>query len=400
MSFRYRAYPTESQQAGMVQHCGQSRLVWNTALEQMNAAFQRGLRVDWGDWDAELAALRNDREFAWLREQGSSSVQQQALRQLRQAFRNYWSNPAHFGRPKFRAKFRTGDGFVIRDVNVRKLNRKWSQVHVPKIGWVKFRRDRPIGKHGMAHVTRDRQQRWHVSFSTPQTPVKQAEDADTNTVGVDRGITTTAATSNGQLLNIPKPRPKEVKKYRSLQRQKQRQQPGSNRYARTKAEIAKLDGRWAARRKDWVEKTSTKLVAENHLIVFENLNTKQMMKSASGTVDDPGVNVAAKRGLNRVIAQSCWGMLATRTRQKAEATGVAFIEVPAAYTSQKCCRCGHTDPKNRSNKLFQCASCGHTADADTQAACNILADGLAVIRRGEPKRNHETSTLSYEAQAA
>ena len=383
MSYRYRLCPDPDQESVMVEHCGQARLVWNTALAQMNAAYRLGARVDWKRWEAELAEARNADGLEWLKN-GSSSVQQQALQQLRQAWRNHWSNPAHFGRPRFRAKHRTRDGFVIRDVSVRKLNRKWSAVNVPKVGWVKFRRGRTLGKHGMAHVTRDRRGRWHVSFAAPQTAVAVSERSETSAVGVDRGATTTAATSDGELLDIPQATRKEEQRIKELQRQLAAQTKGSNRRRRTRESIAKTYGRIADRRKDWVEKTSTKLVADNAVIVFERLRVVNMMASASGTIDNPGSNVAAKSGLNAAIAASCWTMLETRTRDKAEAAGRRFISVPAAHTSQRCSRCGHTEKHNRAGKHFACVACGHEDDADINAAKNVLAAGLAVIKRELP----------------
>ena len=366
----------------MVEHCGQVRLIWNLALEQMNHCLSLGVRCDWNDWDPQLVELRNTEGLEWLRG-GSSSIQQQALRQLRKAFRDFFANPAHFGRPRWRSKQRTRDGFVVRDVSVVKLNRKWSAVHVPKAGRLKFRRDRPLGEHGMAHVTRDRCGRWHVSFSAPQTSVRAKDGADACAVGIDRGVTDTVATSDGELFNTPHATQKEVRQLKSLQRRLARQQPNSNRRQLSKDAIAKIHARIADRRKDWVEQLSTKLVSENAVIVFEELRVKNMMRSASGTVENPGTNVAAKRGLNAAIAASCWGMLERRTRDKAEATqNRTMVAVSAAYTSQRCNRCGHTDRRNRRDKEFQCTGCGHEDDADTNAANNILADGLAVIRRG------------------
>ena len=286
--------------------------------------------------------------------------------------------------PRWRSKTRTSDGFVVRDVTVRELNHKWSAVHVPKAGWLKFRRDRPVGDHGMAHVTRDRSGRWHVSFSAAQTAVKPVEGSEACAVGVDRGVTDTVATSDGELFDIPHATRKEVTQLKSLHRRLARQQPGSNRRQRTKDAIAKLYARIADRRKDWVEQLSTKLVSENAVVVFEKLKVKNMMRSASGTVECPGTNVAAKRGLNAAIAASCWGMLERRTREKAEATpDRTVVSVRAAYTSQRCNPCGHTDRRNRKDKTFVCIECGHEDDADTNAAKNIRADGLAVIRRGE-----------------
>lgn len=368
----------------MAGHCGQARLVWNVALEQMDTAYAMGRRCDWKLWERELAELRNEPGMEWLKA-GSSSVQQQALRQLRQAWKNFFDNPSHFGRPRFRAKHRTREGFVVRDVRVRKLSRKYSSVHVPKVGWMRFRRERPLGPHGMAHITRDRAGRWHVSFAAPQPAVDHEDGWQDGRVGVDRGAAgdNTIATTDRELSSVPLPEPKEEQRLKRLQRRLARQQPGSNRRASTKKQIAKLHGRWAARRKDWAEKTSTRLVAVNSLIVFEDLHTAQMMRSASGTVDNPGCNVAAKSALNDRIAKSAWGLLERRTCDKAAASGTEVVFAPAAYTSQKCSRCGHTEAANRPRRdTFRCRRCSHEDHADFNAADNILAAGLVATGRG------------------
>ena len=410
MSFRYRLCPDEAQERMMVEHCGQARLVWNLALDQMSIAYEMGLRCDWKRWERELAELRNEPGLEWLKS-GSSSVQQQALRQLRKAFTDFFKNPSHFGRPRFRAKHRTRPGFAIRDVRTNKLNKKWSQVHVPKVGWVKFRTDRrQLGDHGMAHVTREPDGRWFVSFSASQPPVEAKEGREERAVGVDRGVNTTVATSDRETSNIPLADKTEEKHLRKLEERLLREQDmierlqwkmaqqtlGSNRRETTRKQIAKLVGRQRRRRKDWVEKISTRIVSMYGLSAFENLNTVGMMKSASGTIEEPGVNVAAKTGLNRSIAASCWGMLLRRVRDKAEASGAIVVGVPAAYTSQRCSRCGYTSADNRTEQsMFACQNkqCGHTDNADFNAADNILAAGLAATGRGK-KHTAPTAAVS------
>ena len=217
-------------------------------------------------------------------------------------------------------------------------------------------------------------------------------------VGVDRGASedNTITTSDREMLSIPLPSKEENNKLKRMQRKLARQQPGSIRRETNRKQIAKLHGRFASRRKDWVEKTSSYLVANYELIVFENLHTKQMMKSASGTVEQPGRGVAAKSALNKMIAESSWGMTEQRTRDKAEASDVTFVKVSAAYTSQRCSQCGHTEKGNRPERhIFKCLNqkCGHTDHADFNAPNNILAAGLvATGRGGNHKEPCETST--------
>ena len=258
-------------------------------------------------------------------------------------------------------------------------------VTIPKAGRVRLRWTRaiPVGAKS-ARVTRDRAGRWNVSVVSPQPEFHR--EATGAGVGLDFGVTHTAATSDAVFLDMPALLTAgEGQRLRRLQRRLARQQKGSNRRARTKTAIARVKARQTDRRKDRVEQTSTKLVADYDHISVEDLKVRNMLRSAKGTLDAPGVRVAQKRGLNRVISNAAWGMLSTRIEQKATAdtNPVLVVAVNPAYTSQRCAVCGHTAGGNRdSQAVFACRSCGHTANADVNAAVNINAAGLAVTGRG------------------
>jgi putative transposase len=119
--------------------------------------------------------------------------------------------------------------------------------------------------------------------------------------------------------------------------------------------------------------------------VLEDLNIKNMTRSAIGTVENPGKNVKAKSGLNRSILKQSWGIFHRRLTDKATnaTTPVEIIFINPAYTSMRCSKCGHMEQKNRKNQaIFCCLSCGYTDNADVNAAKNIIAAGLAVTGRG------------------
>lgn len=376
MAFRYRLRPDVSQLSGCERHCADVRFVWNLALEQVNCWRPgRGPTPGSAERNRQLAEARAG---SWLGT-GSSSVQQQALRDFDQALRNWWAGIHR--RPCWR-KAGIDEGFCIRDVKVRPISRKWAEVHVPKVGWVRFRLTHPLGVHGMARVTRDRAGRWHVSFSAPQPPV--ARTATARAVGIDVGVAHAVTSSTGEHHDVPGLRHGEQARLLRLERKKARQCKGSNRCARTKHAIAILHSRAADRRRDWVEKISTRLVVDHDLIVFEDLRVKDMLRSARGTLESPGRNVAAKSRLNRRIAASAWSLLVRRTTEKASATeDCAVVRVDPRYTSQRCAACGHVDPGNRpSQAVFSCLACGHIDNADVNAAKNILAAGLAATARG------------------
>lgn len=373
---RYRLLPTPGHEAGLVEHCRHARFVWNLAVEQ-HAHWRPGRSSAPGyvEQARQLTAARA--EFAWLRA-GSQTVQQQSLRDFSQAMRNFFAGTHR--RPSWRKAGRH-EGFrqvAVRPGHIQKLNRRTGRVWVPKVGWVRFRWSRPVPDGVKSYrITRDRAGRWHVAFAATRDPLPAP--GNNQEVGVDRGVTVSAALSTGELLAAPGLTAGERRRLTRLQRQLVRCQRGSNRRRRVKAAIATLTARQVDRRKDWVEKTSTDLARRFDVIRVEDLNIRGMTRSAKGTVEKPGRNVRAKARLNRGILASAWGQLVVRLEHKADGR---VEKINAAYTSQTCSDCGHHAPDNReSQAAFRCRACGFRCHADINAARNIAA-GRAVTARG------------------
>ena len=385
MSIRERLYPDEGVLPALVRHCADARFVWNLGLEQRSFWSRgRGTRLPRLGAVEQAKDLADARQHSWLGD-GSSAVQQQALRDLDRAFKNWWKNPGHFSRPTWR-KAGVHEGFAIRDLSVRRLNRRWGEALVPKCGWVRFRVTRQwadICAATSARVTLDRSGRWHVSFTAPPPAFEHRPTGAV--VGLDMGTVTTVTTSDGDHLKMPRLLgPGEAQRKRRLQRQLARQQRGSSRRERTKHQIATLAAKEADRRKDWVEKTTTALVRDYDTICIEDLKVKNMVRSARGTIEYPGKNVRQKAGLNRSIQSQAWALFRRRLTDKAtnSTSPVELVAVNPVHTSQRCSECGYTAAENReSQAVFRCRSCGYSANADVNAAINICAAGLAVSGR-------------------
>ena len=149
-------------------------------------------------------------------------------------------------------------------------------------------------------------------------------------------------------------------------------------------QIAKIHARIADRRKDWVEKVTTRLVDEYDVIVLEDLKVKNMVKSpkAKPDLENPGQflpnGAAAKSGLSRSIHATCWTMMQQCLLNKPKQSGVRVLLVNPAFTSQQCHVCSHIAKENReSQAIFRYVRCGHQAHADINAARNILARGTS-----------------------
>ena len=373
---RFRLALTREQEVAMLWHCAHARYIWNLALEQwsMWSAGRRNHQPRYLQQARQLTEARADNE--WLRA-GSQTVQQQALRDFDQAVTNFFGGTHR--RPTWR-KAGIHEGFRIvggQAQRVEKLNRKWARVLVPKVGWVKFRLSKPLPGAKSYRVVRDRSGRWHIVFAVIPDSIPGPGTGEV--VGVDRGVTVSAALSTGEKLNVPTLTRGEKTRLRKLQQRLSRARKGSNRRAKTRAAIARLKAREADRRKDWVEQTSTRLAREFDVIRVEDLRIVQLTRSAKGTVDNPGKRVRQKAGLNRGILTSGWGRLVQRLQDKAAGR---VEKIPAAYTSQTCSRCGTRDREAReSQAVFRCRSCGFEANADVNAAINIAA-GRAVKARG------------------
>jgi putative transposase len=368
--------PSPEQVAVLVEHCRHARFVWNLAVEQQQH-WQPGRQAPgYHEQCAQLTAARA--EYDWLAA-GSQTVQQQALRDFAQAMRNFF-NRTH-RRPTWR-KAGQHEGFRqvgVKPRHIKRLSRRYGQVWIPKVGWVRFRWTRDIPAAVKSYrVNLDRSGRWYIAFAAIPQPIPGPDDG--SVVGVDRGATVSAALSTGELLHAPGLHAGEAKRLRRLQRRLARTQRGSHRRERTKLAIARLKARDADRRRDWVEKTTTDVARRFDTIRVEDLKVRAMTRSARGTRECPGTNVAQKRGLNREISRHGWGLLVARLKHKAAGR---LEVVPAAFTSQRCSYCGHVAPENRkSQAVFQCVACGAgPCNADVNAARNIAA-GRAVTARG------------------
>ncbi len=144
-------------------------------------------------------------------------------------------------------------------------------------------------------MTRDRAGRWHVAFAVVPAPVPGPGTGEV--VGIDRGVAVSAALSTGEMLRCPGLSGREARRLRSAERKLAKAKRGSGRRGKAKAAVARLKAREADRRKDWAEKASTGLARRFDVIRVEDLNVKNMMRSARGTADQPGRNVAQKAGL-------------------------------------------------------------------------------------------------------
>ena len=371
---RARLYATPEQGTRLAGWAGCARLLWNIALDQRR--WGRGHPIGKRSQCRELTALRA--EFGWLAELPAQTAQQ-VFAELDLAFQRYWSGLA--GYPQRKKKGRSS--VVLRfpqGIEARRLNKRWGEVKLPKLGWVRFRWSRSLDGT-LKHVTLTQKHgEWHVAFCLEQADVEPVPNG-LPAVGIDRGVAIAFMTSDGEAIDQTRWKPTEKARLVALERRKARQTKGSNRYKRTCRAIGRLHRRAANRRRDFAHKTSTALAKNHGLVAVEALVLPTMTKSARGTVDVPGRNVRQKAGLNRAILDEGWGLVIEQLRYKCPQYGSVLIEVPARNTSLECAVCHHVSPDNRPLRaVFVCVQCGHADHADRNAALNIRERGIKLAQ--------------------
>jgi putative transposase len=199
-------------------------------------------------------------------------------------------------------------------------------------------------------------------------------------VGIDRGVRTLAATSDGELIANPRHGAalalKLARAQRTLERRTIRDAAGRARNGdgknRTRALLAlrKVWDRLKRVRRGYLHEVARNLVNRYDAIAFEKLSIAGMTRSAKGTTEVPGRNVRAKKRLNFAMLDASLAMLRTLVGEKAESAARLVIDVPAAYSSQTCSECGFVAAEARSGERYECvnADCDYVGDADVNAA--------------------------------
>ena len=333
------------------------------------------------------------KEHAFLADAPSQALQQ-TLKDLSRALSEAFdkSNPKKFPvfkkRDKSRESFRYPQGFEIAN----------SRIFLPKIGWVGFRKSRHIKGRPKNVTVFCEIDHWYVSIQTEIKISKEPVHPSTKAVGIDLGIKKMITLSGGEYIPPINAFQSAQQKLARLQRQLSRKVKFSNNWRKLGKKLQKLHRHIANIREDYLQKSSCALSKNHAIVCIEDLSVSNMSRSAKGTIENQGRNVKAKSGLNKAILDQGWGELKRQLGYKQSWRGGLLVLVPPQHTSQKCSKCGYVDSDNRpSQAVFQCQACGHTENADTNAAKNILREGLSRLacpKKGAALTGHRETVLS------
>lgn len=359
------------------QFAGAQRFVWNKILSFQNDRFKLGeKKLSYVQCANLLPLMKQQNEISWLKQIPSQTLQQ-TLKDLDRAYTNFFSGRAElpvFKKRGIRDSFRYPDGKQI------KLDQVNNRIFLPKIGYINYKNSRTINGEINSVTVSKENNHWYIAVNFTEDYEAEPLAPIDSIVGIDIGITRFASLSNGEYLqpmnSFRKSETRTIKLSRILSRKKK----FSNNYKIAKAKLSKHHSKIARIRKDYLHKASNDLSNRFNTIVIEDLKTKNMSRSAKGTIENPGKNIKAKSGLNKSILDQGWFEFKRQLEYKLHHKGGRLVKIDPKYTSQTCSHCGHLHQDNRkSQAVFLCMACGYKNNADTNAAINILRLGQSQL---------------------
>lgn len=367
-AFRYRFYPTPSQELLLRKTMGCSRFVYNHFLALRIKEWTTNQKsVSYNETSSLLTQLKKEEETSWLNEVSSVALQQ-SLQNLQEAYNNFFKGlkkKQKVGFPRFKKKsnknsitltkagfsYKNGEIFIAK--SRKKLNIRWS-------------RQLPSEDISSITISLTPSGKWFISILVEDTNDYTLPLCD-KVLGIDLGIETFATLSTGEKVKMPDLKP-HYKKLKKLQK-KHSKKKGVKNKEKARIRVARQYERISNIREDFHHKLSTRIINENQVIVLEDLNVSGMVRN---------------RKLARAISQQGWYQFITFLKYKGDLYDREVIQVDRFYPSSKTCSsCGTIQSSLPLHiREWTCDACGTTHDRDINAAKNLMALGTSASAFG------------------
>jgi putative transposase len=382
-AFKFELKPKGAQIRLMRRFAGACRFVYNKALSYQNECYQadNSVKFNYTRLANLLPTWKQDTSLQWLNDSPSQTLQQ-ALKNLESAFKNFFSKRADF--PRFKKKgladsFRFPQGYKLEQGNNR--------LFLPKLGWIRYRNSRPVRGDIKNITVSHKGGKWFAAIQTER-EVKKPMPVSASSVGIDVGIARFATLSDATYFEPLNSFKNKQAQLAFTQRAMARKIKFSGNWHKNKHKLSKLHTKISNARRDFLHKSTTQISKNHAMVCIEDLQVRNMSKSAKGTMEAPGRNIKAKSGLNRAILDQGWFEFRRQLQYKLDWNGGYLIAVNPKNTSRTCPCCKHTAAENRQTQAqFACVDCGYENNADVVGAINILAAGHAVLACGETVRS-------------
>lgn len=353
-AFKYRLYPNFAQRVLLAKHFGCVRFVYNHFLAMKTEAWtERKESLSRYDLDKMLPAMKKAEKTEWLSEVNAQSLQS-ALINLEAAYTHFFKLKKGF--PRFKSKHHR-QSFQVPQAG--KVGADFIQI--PKVGKIEavVHRD-TIGAIKTITISMTSTGKYFAAVLCDDGLVVPAKMpvTESGTIGIDLGLKDFAVLSTGERIANPRNLKRSEKKLRRAQRILSRRVKGSNNRNKQRRKVALVHEKVANRRKDFLQKTTTRLVADNQSDTF--------------AIEDLAVgNMLQNHRLAKAISDAGWATFRALLQSKCERAGKNVLVIGRWEPSSKSCSCGIVNKALKlSDRVWSCV-CGATNDRDLLAANNI-----------------------------
>ena len=368
-AYKYRIYPGKTVAARIDETIETCRRVYNRLLEMHNLAYEEGRKLKRNDY--YIRVISEPRKH----DQFLQKVPAQVLNEIIDRMRRNWSNyfkalkawkasgnsspiprpPGFKGRDFYRSFTYPQSGFKL-DGN---------RLSMSSIGQTRVRLHRPVEGSIKTLTVMRRNGSYYAIFSCevahPEPLTRTERD-----VGIDLGISSFYATSDGDTVQPPRPYRDAEEDLGRLQKELARKKKGSSRRKQMKLRVGRLHEHMANTRRDFFYKEAKKLLERYDTIYAENLDIREMSRKKRN---------GERNRYSKSIHDMGWATFLSILESKAMETGKSVIRVDPKDTTQRCSRCFQIVPKTLYERVHRCPGCGLEMDRDVNAARNILAKG-------------------------
>lgn len=379
-AYQYELIPNGQQKRQMHCFAGSCRFVFNKALALQKENHEAGNTfIGYVAMAALLPVWKREPETQWLKDCPSQSLQH-ALKDLEKAYKSFFNKRTDF--PRFKKKGQA-DSFRYPDPKQIKLDEANARIFLPKLGWLRYRNSRNVQGEVRNVTVSKTGGKWFISIQT-QREVEQVQPIATTAIGIDVGIARFATFSDGRFIAPLNSFKKHEHRLARYQRRMSRKVKFSKNWNKAKARVQKVHTCIANARKDFLHKTTTTISQNHALVCIEDLQVRNMSKSAKGNSEQHGKQIKQKSGLNKAILDQGWGEFRRQLEYKTTWNGGILLAVPPQNTSRTCPCCGHIAKENRITQAkFLCGDCGYENHADVVGAMNVLERGHRLFACGE-----------------
>ena len=381
-ALKIRIYPNVQQTILLNKTFGCTRFIYNTMLSERKEVYDKLKHNSRELYEYKYRTEKQLKDqFEFLKEVDSVALQQ-ARMNLGLAYENFWRRckdpripSSEKGFPKFKKKFAKNAYRTVCSHDNLKIDFEKKKVKAPKIGWISYHDDRKIKDIKIHSMTFSRTQslKYYVSIlyedvveNKPQVDLNRT---DLKVKGLDMSLTNFFVDDEGNSPQYDRNYRTYEKKLSELYRKISTTKSKSLKN-KLKLRLARIHEHIANKRKDFIEKTSTKLVKENDVIVIESLSLKDMAKFKKW---EERRNSKDKSNHGKSVHDLGWYTFVQRLKTKAEEQGKIVIEANKWFASSKTCNvCGYVNKDlTIQDRTWLCPRCGKEHNRDQNAAINL-----------------------------